>query len=95
VRDQIEAIEERDRALLKLGDLTRACLLAATGLLAFLSVIAAVTIPGQGQPASTQSGSTDDTLTAQVPPVCRVNSAHCGHAAPPRYRFHFHDESFE
>jgi hypothetical protein len=35
VRDQIEAIEERDRAFLKLGDLTRACLLAATGLLAF------------------------------------------------------------
>jgi len=69
LRDQIEAIEQRDRALLKLGDLTRACLLAATGLLAFFSVIAAVTIPGQGQPASTQSGSTDDTSTAQLPPV--------------------------
>jgi hypothetical protein len=69
VGDQIEAIEQRDRALLKLGALTRACLLAATGLLAFFSVIAAVTIPGQGHPASTQSGSTDNTLTAQVPPV--------------------------
>jgi len=36
VRDQIEAIEQRDKGLLKLGALTRACLLAATGLLAFL-----------------------------------------------------------
>ena len=34
VRDQIEAIEQRDQALLKLSDLTRACLFLATALLA-------------------------------------------------------------
>ena len=39
VRDQVEAIQHRDRALLKLGDLTRVSFFVATGLLAAFSVM--------------------------------------------------------
>ena len=60
VRNQIEAIEQRDQGLEKLGDLTRACLFVATALLAGFSVIAAVTIPGQRQ-ASASSATTTQT----------------------------------
>ena len=69
VRDQIEAIEQRDQALLKLSDLTRACLFLATALLAAFSVIAAVTIPGQSQisaNSSTNPGQTEDAPVSQV-----------------------------
>jgi hypothetical protein len=55
LRDQIEAIEQRDRALVKLSDLTQACLFVATALLAAFSVIAAVTIPGQSEITATTS----------------------------------------
>jgi hypothetical protein len=64
VRDQIEAIKQRDQALLKLSDLTRASLFVATALLAAFSVIAAVTIPGQSQAtASTPTNSSDSFIT--------------------------------
>lgn len=64
MRDQIEAIEQRDQALLKLSDLTQACLFVATALLAAFSVIAAVTIPGQSQAtASTPTNSNDSFST--------------------------------
>ncbi len=55
VQDRIEAIEQRDHGLEKLGDLTRACLFVATALLAAFSVIAAVTIPGQSQATASTS----------------------------------------
>ena len=66
VRDQIEAIEQRDQALEKLGDLTRACLFVATALLAAFSVIAAATIPGQSQATASSSTNPGDTSTTQT-----------------------------
>jgi hypothetical protein len=66
VRDQIEAIEQRDQALLKLSDLTRACLFVATALLAAFSVIAAVTIPGQSQAIATTSSNSSDGLITET-----------------------------
>jgi hypothetical protein len=55
--EPIEAMEHRDRAMQKLQDLTWACFLWAAGMVAVFSVIAAVTVPGQGQ-GTTQSSST-------------------------------------
>jgi hypothetical protein len=53
-----EAIEQRDRGMQKLQDLTWACFLWAAGMVAVFSVIAAVTVPGQSQgAASTSTGS--------------------------------------
>ena len=66
VRDQIEAIEQRDQALLKLSDLTRACMFVATALLAAFSVIAAVTIPGQSQTTASTPPNSSDSLTTQT-----------------------------
>jgi hypothetical protein len=47
--EPIEAIEQRDRAMQKLQDLTWACFLWAAGMVAVFSVIAAATVPGQSQ----------------------------------------------
>jgi hypothetical protein len=66
VHDRIEAIEQRDQGLEKLGDLTRACLFVATALLAAFSVIAAVTIPGQSQATASTSTNPGDTSTTQT-----------------------------
>ena len=49
-------MEHRDRAMRKLQDLTWACFLWAAGMVAVFSVIAAATVPGQGQ--GTPSSST-------------------------------------
>ena len=58
----IEAIEQRDRALQKIRDLTIACFLWATGLLAVFSVIAATTLPGHSQDSSNSfNGSSSST----------------------------------
>jgi hypothetical protein len=48
-------IEQRDEGFQKLRDLTVATFCWALGLLAAFSVIAAVTIPGQGTTASTSA----------------------------------------
>jgi hypothetical protein len=45
--EPIEAMEQRDRAMQKLQDLTWACFLWAAGMVAVFSVIAAATVPGQ------------------------------------------------
>ena len=66
VRNQSEAIEQRDQALLKLSDLTRGSLFVATALLAAFSVIAAVTIPGQSQAATGTATNPSDDATAQT-----------------------------
>jgi hypothetical protein len=55
--EPIEAMENRDRAMQKLQDLTWACFLWAAGLVAVFSVIAAVTVPGQGTTQSSSTGS--------------------------------------
>ena len=57
VRDQIEAIEQRDQGLQKLSDLTKNIFYWALGLLAVFSVTAAVTSPGQSPGSSTSSTS--------------------------------------
>jgi hypothetical protein len=61
VRNQVEAIEQRDQGLLELSDLTRACLFVATALLAAFSVIAAVTIPGQTTPTDNSANQVANT----------------------------------
>jgi len=67
--EPIEAIVQRDQALQKLRDLTWACFLWAAGMVAVFSVIAAATVPGQGQgtattpPASDQSNTSATTIT--------------------------------
>ena len=66
VRNQIEAIEQRDQALLKLSDLTRGSLFVATALLAAFSVIAAVTIPGQSQATASTATTAGDDAAAQT-----------------------------
>lgn len=65
VRVSATASAERDNALVLLRQLTKACLLGATFLLAAFSVIAAVTIPGQTNAAAGGSGPT--TANGQVP----------------------------
>ncbi|MHB8590076.1 MAG: hypothetical protein ACYDA0_14710 [Candidatus Dormibacteraceae bacterium] len=63
----IEAIEQRDRAMQKLRDLTWACFMWASGLVAVFSVIAAVTLPGQSQStATTNPGSDSSSGSASV-----------------------------
>jgi hypothetical protein len=54
-----EAMEQRDRALQKLRDLTWAIFLWAAGMVAVFSVIAAATLPGQGQSNAGASSSLD------------------------------------
>jgi hypothetical protein len=57
-QEPFEAIEQRDRAMQKLHDLTWACFLWAAGMVAVFSVIAAATLPGQpqnGSPGTTPS----------------------------------------
>src|ERR1700694_2615087 len=49
VQEPVEAIEQRDRALQKLRDLTWASFMWAAGLVAVFSVIAAVPLPAQSQ----------------------------------------------
>jgi hypothetical protein len=51
-QEPVEAIEQRDRALQKLRDLTWASFMWAAALVAVFSVIAAVTLPGQSQNAA-------------------------------------------
>jgi hypothetical protein len=66
VRDQIEAIEQRDQGLQKLSDLTKNIFYWALGLLAVFSVTAAVTNPGQSPGSSSSSTSQagfDDSTT--------------------------------
>ena len=55
----VEAIEQRDRAMQKLRDLTWACFLWAAGMVAVLSVIAAATLPGQAQNTAGSSSGSD------------------------------------
>lgn len=68
VRAPIKAIEQRDQALQKLGDLTRACFFGALGLLAIFSVTAAVTNPGKSQTTSDIAATpiTSDISTSQA-----------------------------
>jgi hypothetical protein len=67
--EPIEAIIQRDQAMQKLRDLTWACFLWAAGMVAVFSVIAAATVPGQGQstantaPTSDQSNTSASTFT--------------------------------
>ena len=64
-QEDVEAIEQRDRALQKLRDLTWASFMWAAGLVAVFSVIAAVTLPGsQAQPASGTTPSAGTSTTA-------------------------------
>lgn len=51
-QEPIEAMEQRDRGMQKLRDLTWACFLWAAGMVAVFSVIAAATLPGQSQNSS-------------------------------------------
>jgi hypothetical protein len=57
--EPIEAMEHRDRAMQKLQDLTWACFLWAAGMVAVFSVIAAATVPGQGQGTPSSSTGSD------------------------------------
>ena len=68
VRDQIEAIEQRDQGLQKLSDLTKNIFYWALGLLAVFSVTAAVTNPGQspGSSNSSTSQANSDGSTTQT-----------------------------
>jgi hypothetical protein len=61
-----EAIEQRDRAMQKLHDLTWACFMWAAGLVAVFSVIAAVTLPGQSQ-SSANTAPSFDTSNSSAP----------------------------
>ena len=54
-----EAIEQRDRALQKLQDLTWAVFLWAAGMVAVFSVIAAATLPGQSPNSPSSTTGTD------------------------------------
>jgi hypothetical protein len=59
VKAPIEAIEQRDRAMQKLRDLTWACFMWAAGMVAVFAVIAAATVPGAtSSSASSSSNST-------------------------------------
>jgi hypothetical protein len=79
-QEDVEAIEQRDRALQKLRDLTWASFMWAAGLVAVFSVIAAVTLPGsQTQTApgttpgsgtsTTSAGTFNDDGELQAPPA--------------------------
>lgn len=69
VRDQIEAIEQRDQGLQKLSDLTKNIFYWALGLLAVFSVTAAVTnsgqSPGSSNSSTSQAGFDDSTTQTQ------------------------------
>jgi hypothetical protein len=56
----IEAIEQRDRAMQKLRDLTWACFLWAAGMVAVFGVIAAATLPG-ATPGNASNQTSPDT----------------------------------
>jgi hypothetical protein len=58
-QEPIEAMEQRDRAMQKLRDLTWACFLWAAGMVAVFSVVAAATLPGQAQNSSGTTPSSD------------------------------------
>jgi hypothetical protein len=65
--EPIEAMEQRDRAMQKLQDLTWACFLWAAGMVAVFSVIAAATIPGQTQsPANANTSTGTDTSSSSA-----------------------------
>jgi hypothetical protein len=60
----LDAIEQRDRALQKLQDLTWAIFLWAAGMVAVFSVIAAATLPGQTQGTNNTAAGTDSSATS-------------------------------
>jgi hypothetical protein len=60
VKAPIEAIEQRDRAMQKLRDLTWACFLWAAGMVAVFAVIAAATVPGATSSSASNSTSSDN-----------------------------------
>jgi hypothetical protein len=62
--EPLEAIVQRDQAMQKLRDLTWACFLWAAGMVAVFSVIAAATVPGQGQGAATTTPTSDQSTTS-------------------------------
>jgi hypothetical protein len=62
--EPIEAIIQRDQAMQKLRDLTWACFLWAAGMVAVFSVVAAATVPGQGQGAATTTPTSDQSTTS-------------------------------
>jgi hypothetical protein len=62
--EPFEAIEQRDRAMQKLQDLTWACFLWAAGMVAVFSVIAAATLPGQSQGSPSTSSGTDSSTSS-------------------------------
>ncbi len=89
--EPFEAMEQRDRGMQKLRDLTWACFMWAAGMVAVFSVIAAATLPGQSQnssgtsPSQDQSNSsasvfTDDGGQLQAPPNGSFQS---GGGSPP------------
>jgi hypothetical protein len=57
--EPIAAMEQRDRGMQRLRDLTWACFLWAAGMVAVFSVIAAATLPGQAQNSSGATPGTD------------------------------------
>jgi hypothetical protein len=63
-QEPIEAMEQRDRAMQKLRDLTWACFLWAAGMVAVFSVMAAVTLPGQAQNSSSSTPGSDPANSA-------------------------------
>jgi hypothetical protein len=67
----IPAAMERDRALLRLRDLTLACALCAAGLFAALSVTAAVSNPGHSDADPTASA--DPNYYTQLPADDRLS----------------------
>jgi hypothetical protein len=91
VQQPFEAMEQRDRAMQKLRDLTWNCFMWASGLVVVFSVIAAVTLPGQSQntantnPSSDTSNSSASTFTddGQLQPPA-VGSFQQGGGSPPR-----------
>jgi hypothetical protein len=64
VGDQIEAIEQRDQGFQRLSNITKVCFFWSGVLLALFSVIAAVTIPGQGQNSPSPTSNPSDSSTA-------------------------------
>jgi hypothetical protein len=62
VKAPIEAIEQRDRGMQKLRDLTWACFLWAAGMVAVFAVIAAATVPGAT--ASTASNTSSNSTSS-------------------------------
>ena len=62
----MEAIEQRDRAMQKLHDLTWACFMWAAGMVAVFSVIAAATVPGQSQSSTPNTTPSSDTSNSSA-----------------------------